>query len=61
MPPALAANFTTGEAAALAVIAREVQRSGQMRSLHRRDRRDGRRLPIDGPERDCGRPRALAS
>jgi hypothetical protein len=29
MPPAIAANFTTGEAAALAVIAREVQRSGR--------------------------------
>ena len=29
MPPALAANFTTGEGAVLAVIAREVQRSGR--------------------------------
>jgi hypothetical protein len=29
MPPALAANFTTGEAAVLAVIAREVQRAGR--------------------------------
>ena len=29
MPPALAAKFTTGEAAVLAVIAREVQRSGR--------------------------------
>jgi hypothetical protein len=29
MPPALAANFTTGEQAALAVIGREVQRAGR--------------------------------
>jgi hypothetical protein len=29
MPPALAANFTTGEAAVLTVIGREVQRSGR--------------------------------
>jgi hypothetical protein len=29
MPPAIAASFTTGEAAVLAVIAREVQRSGR--------------------------------
>ena len=31
MPPALAANFTTGEGAALAVIAREVQRGRAVR------------------------------
>ncbi len=29
MPPAIASQFTTGEAAALAVIAREVQRAGR--------------------------------
>jgi hypothetical protein len=29
MPPAIASRFTTGEAAALAVIAREVQRAGR--------------------------------